>query len=110
MPVLEAAHKLAPKSILRHRPIGDGSDTSVPVVSRASRSHPVDGDGEEAEQKCKPVQTDGQQVQVQAGKRKAHPGVLKKLPHTPERAEARRFMFSQANPLLYLGLGMTVML
>ncbi len=55
MPMLESTDRIAPKSILRHRPIGEGSSntkkiaesvrTTQPTISRASRTVIVDNAG-----------------------------------------------------------------
>jgi hypothetical protein len=51
-------------------------------------------------------------MQAQTGKRGTTTSAPKKLPRTPrpKATEARKFVPSQAHPLLYLGLGMIVML
>jgi hypothetical protein len=111
MPVLESTDKLAPKSVLRHRPLGDGKlVTTTPIVQRASRPRPADVvDDEVVEWKRQPEQADTQQVQAQAGKRGTATTAPKKLPRTSQ-PKARTFTLTQAHPLLYLGLGMIAML
>lgn len=105
MPVLESMDELAPKSVLRHRPIGDGKEVSTtPVVPRASRPRPVEVvDDEIAEWKHKTEQTETHQAQ--AGKRGPTPAAPKKLP----RIQAGKSALAQTHPLFYLGLGMVVM-
>jgi hypothetical protein len=109
MPVLEATDKLAPKSVLRHRPIGVG--TTTPIVQRASRPRPADVvDDEVVEWKHQPEQADTQHVQAQAGKRGTATTASNKLPRTPQARVSGKVARFQAHPLLYLGLGMVVML
>jgi len=113
MPVLESTDKLAPKSILRHRPIGKDANASVtttPIVQRASR--PADVDNEIVEWKRKPEPTDTRQTQAQTGKRNTTSTAPKKLPRPPKPkvTEAEKFATTRVHPLLYLGLGMVAML
>lgn len=81
MPELTATEKIAPRSVLRHRPLGNAQAQSsiTPVAQRASRvrSQPKVQDDEDASDRSTGVQA----------------------------KEPRR-----AHPLLYLGVGMLVML
>ena len=132
MPVLESTDKIAPRSVLRHRPIAEGGAESgktpaitpgtVPAVQRASRQR---------------TRTEDTQVEVDEWQRAAdHPdapasapaqapsrrasttGASKTLPKTPlPKATATRgalktrgILKRHAHPLLYLGIGMLAML
>ena len=137
MPVLESTDKIAPRSVLRHRPIAEGGAESgktpsitpgtVPAVQRASRLR---------------TRTEDTQVEVDEWQRAAdHPdapapapaqapsrrasttGASKTLPKTPlpktplPKATATRgalktrgILKRHAHPLLYLGIGMLAML
>jgi len=132
MPVLESTDKIAPRSVLRHRPIAEGgaepgknpaiTPGTVPAVQRASRQR---------------TRTEDTQVEVDEWQRAAdHPdapapapaqapshrtsttGASKTLPKTPlPKATATRgalktrgILKRHTHPLLYLGIGMLAML
>jgi hypothetical protein len=114
--------KIAPRSILRHRPIGanaaPGSQSSItsgapiPVVQRASRArpHPEEIDDGVSEQHP------GDQENTSTG-RASHPvrrtttasKVLPRMPR-PRQTVAKETLRFKVHPLLYLGMGMLAML
>jgi hypothetical protein len=135
MPVLESTDdRVMPKSILRHRPLGDkrsdaGKDavpTTVPIHPRASRPHTEDTAEDVAEwQQLSPATTITRRAS--AGKRTRATTAPKTPtrertrvtddPSFPEtRLQARRsrrrkpIKLPKAHPLFYLGAGMTTML
>lgn len=117
MPVLEATDRITPKSILRHRPIGDsapggkraGTVPAVqPVAQRASR--PPDVADEIAEwQRITPApsirqtQTRGRRTASAAKSPKTLPRALR------PKITLIKQTWPQAHPLLYLGIGMLAM-
>ena len=135
MPVLESTDdRVAPKSILRHRPIGDGRSgdvkdavpTTVPIRSRASRPHTEEGTEEIAEwQNLSPTSritlrsSADQRTRATAipktparerTKVTDDPSFLKtRLPHALSRRR-KPIKLPKAHPLFYLGVGMTAML
>lgn len=124
MPVLESTdHTIAPKSVLRHRPIGDSTSpkgkrsatttapTTSPVAQRASRPHPSDVDDDVTEWKCATEQKNTQQVKAQSATKRTTtaPVALPRTP-SPKAIPTKREMRLQGHPLLYLGLGMIVAL
>jgi hypothetical protein len=126
MPVLESTDKIAPRSVLRHRPIaGDGAESgknpaitpgTVPAVQRASRLRtrtedtPVDVDewqrtvDDPAASAPTPAQT--------PLRRASTTGASRALPKAPlPKAKATKGILKRhAHPLLYLGIGMLAML
>ncbi len=129
MPVLESTDNIsnnAPRSVLRHRPIGDDKNQSgkhsptatsakPPLVQRASRPRmrPVDTEEDEdiAEwQRTEEDENDRDQHTVAPVRRaSAQP---KKLPTTPlPKSSVRKHrIVLRAHPLLYLGVGMLSMI
>lgn len=137
MPVLESTDRIAPRSVLRHRPIsGNNSNTgrrsqtttaSTPLVKRASRPQPqiaetplpVD-DAEVGEWQRVTDDDEGEDGADDASK--THPQIpvrragtittSKTLPGTPFPAAPshKRISLRNAHPLLYLGIGMLGML
>ncbi|HZO74582.1 MAG TPA: hypothetical protein VFB60_20425 [Ktedonobacteraceae bacterium] len=120
MPVLEATDRITPKSILRHRPIGESVPTGKrgetaagpqPVAQRASRPRLPDVADEIAE--WQRVTTGSVTKQTQpGGKRPAHAAKAPKTPPRPLRPKISlsKQTWPQAHPLLYLGLGMLAMM
>ena len=129
MPVLESTdNHIVPKSVLRHRPIGNGAkdgagkrvtDASAvtPIAQRASRQRtkPVEKDDIEIDEWERATdEADNTSVDTRVSTRRAGAAPASKtLPRTPlprpvqksSRAAPRRM-----HPLLYLGLGMLCML
>jgi len=132
MPVLESTDKIAPRSVLRHRPIAEGGAESgktpaitpgtVPAVQRASRLRTrtedtqveVDEWQRAVDHPDAPAPTPAQAPSRRAGTT----GASKTLPKTPlPKATATRgalktrgILKRHAHPLLYLGIGMMAML
>ncbi len=120
MPVLEATDRIAPKSILRHRPIGESVPVgkragaiagTQPIAQRASRPRLPDVDDEVVEWQritpasaTKQTQTGGKRTTSAARSAKTLP-----RPFRPKITLAKH-TWPQAHPLLYLGLGMLAML
>jgi hypothetical protein len=114
MPVLESTDKIAPRSIVRHRPIDDAGKRSVvttaahPMTQRASRVRPQVADddlisewkrGDIEEAAPVPPRKTTPPVRRAAGRTQKHPAAPACL-----RPRLR------AHPLLFLGLGMLAML
>lgn len=135
MPVLEATDdRIAPKSILRHRPIGDGThgdskgvaSQTVPVKPRASRSHPVGAQEDVAEWK-RVAPMDKTTLKLPAARR-TRSTIVQKVPAASTRTKTtgptlpttrppgpqallrKPVGLLKAHPLFYLGLGMITML
>jgi hypothetical protein len=118
MPVLESTDHITPKSVLRHRPIGeDNTQTTVvtpPTVKRASRTQPHTEDAHvEVDEWQRAAEGDDTSSPVQTPPRRA--GVTpapKTLPKTPmpKAMAAKRLLKRHAHPLFYLGVGMLGML
>lgn len=113
MPVLESTENvdIAPKSIIRHRPIGEAAGkkvtrdtlTEAPVVQRASRPRPADVEHEVAEWKrSEPVPAPRRSERIKPS------APLKDTAPAP-RSLPRRWN-GRVHPLLYLGVGMMAML
>ena len=132
MPVVEATDRIAPKSILRHRPIGDSTPPTrkkaatatviPPVAQRASRPRSADVDTDEivAWQQTSDRATT-QSSRATEAKRTATAAKAKSLPRIPhpKLTLPRKRTFPPVpplpplpplHPLLYLGLGMVAML
>lgn len=125
MPVLESTDNITPRSVLRHRPIGDdknqpgkhppaATSARTPVVQRASRQRTRPADTQEDEdiaewQRAEEDDQDQDQHTVSPVRRaSAQP---KKLPTTPlPKTLARKHrVLRRTHPLLYLGAGMLFM-
>lgn len=132
--ILEASEKITPKSVLRHRPIGNGNSklptgrqsivttATTPVVQRASRPHPIDSQNDISEWKRVEQGNNGKDAQPHGPKtpsgakrppiavRPAY-AVSRRVPSTPHpKSLLRKKVAQQAHPLLYLGIGMIAML
>jgi hypothetical protein len=123
MPVLESTDEITPRSVLRHRPIGEntaktGKDSVVPpasttpVAQRASRLRPKNTDVTEDVREWQREEVD----QTRTGRKTEAPRVVdtssQKLPKAPSsrRIRNKRRFWHGAHPLLYLGVGMIAML
>ncbi len=127
MQVLESSEKITPKSVLRHRPIGDSkppvgkrsivTTATPPVVQRASRPRPADNQDDVTEwQRAEQDDEEKNTQQPPSQKNQTitrHPSTLSRpVPTTPHpRATLTKpGPMQQAHPLLYLGVGMLAML
>ncbi len=131
--ILEASEKITPKSVLRHRPIGNGNSklptgrhsvvttATTPTVQRASRPRSAEyqddvHEWKRADDKGKDTKSNPPKnapgVKYSPLATKPIPTIARPLPTTPrpklvlKKAQATR----QAHPLLYLGIGMIAML
>ena len=131
--ILEASEKITPKSVLRHRPIGNGNSklpagrhsvvttATTPTVQRASR--PRSAEYQDDVHEWKRADDKGKDAKLNAPKdapgvkhsplaTKPIPTIARPLPTTPrpklvlKKSQVTR----QAHPLLYLGIGMIAML
>ena len=120
MPVLEATGEITPKSVLRHRPIGNDAEQQgkppvlqgvQPVAQRASRNRTKqtedDNEVNEWQRGDKDV-SQGTRTQTPP-RRAAAPKSLPKLPQ-PKTMGSKKKARYRAHPLLYLGVGMIAML
>ncbi|MBV8695560.1 MAG: hypothetical protein JO125_00420 [Chloroflexi bacterium] len=112
MPVLATEDKIAPKSILRHRPIGDGKTdaitTGAPIVPRASRSRASDTVEEVVEWQKDDQKGVGQNKP--AARRVAPPPKSSPTMPRSKKPPLQGHGQQQIHPLLYLGIGMLAML
>lgn len=131
--ILEASDKITPKSVLRHRPIGNGNTklptgrhsivtkATTPTVQRASRPRFAEHQDDISEWKRVDASDKGKALQSNAPK--DQPGVkhsplatrpmqtvARPVPTTPRPKLVLRKSKQQAHPLLYLGIGMIAML
>jgi hypothetical protein len=123
MPVLESTDEITPRSVLRHRPIGDKtarpgkesvipSTSTTPVAQRASRLRPKNTDVAEDISEWKREEAD----ETGTGRKTAVPRQVdttsQKQPKAPNstRIRSKRRFWHGAHPLLYLGVGMIAML
>ncbi len=116
MPTLESTEKIAPKSILRHRPIGGGVkdtrgatsevQTTPPVVARASR--PATNDTTDVVTEWQRNNAKGEKTALRTKQSGLETTWLPrpKLALTKNKVRQRR----QVHPMFYLGVGMTVAL
>ena len=126
MPVGESTeNRIAPKSVLRHRPIGDSTPpqparrnrrnlSDVPTTTlRASRPHTTDTGIDIAEWTCGTATTKAQKGQTSSPPKQpttsTHPTVLVRKLRKPAEM-AKQWKQIKAHPVLYLGLGMLTML
>ena len=130
MPVLDSTDHIAPRSVLRHRPIaGDNTNpgkhsvvttASTPMVKRASRPQPqpVTNPPEEVEVEVDEWQRDddddnSSKTHVHIPARRSNTITASKpLPKTPlpGAPSLKRLSLRNAHPMLYLGVGMLGML
>ncbi len=114
MPTLESTDKIAPKSILRHRPIGEGpSDTKKvaelfstirPTVPRASRSAVVN----DAEVVAEWQQEKGRKEPASFKTKHIDTETMKLTEIIRHRLTLVKRKKHQTHPLFYLGVGMVV--
>lgn len=121
MPVLESTGEITPKSVLRHRPIGNDADQQgkpplvqavQPVAQRASRNRPRQTEDDNEVNEWQRGDGDVSKVTrtpAPAGRSTTAPKSLPKLPQ-PKVVGSKRKARYRAHPLLYLGVGMIAML
>jgi len=120
MPVLETTDEITPRSVLRHRPIGDKKVTSGtesvistgtnPITHRASRvrSRNTDVPEDVSEwQRGEPIEAEADRKTTKTRQVKT---VSHKLPKAPKSGRMQKKSWHGAHPLLYLGVGMIAML
>lgn len=139
MPVLESTDNITPRSVLRHRPIGDDKQqpskrtpaapsAKTPVVQRASRPRPRpaetgedndiaewqrveedDDDQDDIQQAAQPVRRTT--GQARGSSKGTQTQQIPQAPRTPlpRMLAKRRAISLRAHPLLYLGAGMLLM-
>lgn len=124
MPVLESTDKVAPRSVVRHRPLDEANKRSIvttaahPVTQRASRVRPQPADDDLiSEWKRGDVE---EATHTPLPQRKTNPPVRRapSLANKPAAVPARKTTAAatpthrrlRAHPLLFLGLGMLAML
>jgi len=122
MPVLESTDEITPRSVLRHRPIGDKTDQSetasvtptskTPVVQRASRVRPRNTDFAEDVSEWQRGETGDTKVVRKTTKPQQVSSTSQKLPKVPNsnRLRNKPKSWQGGHPLLYLGVGMIAML
>jgi hypothetical protein len=122
MPVLESTGEITPRSVLRHRPIGDKTTTSgtetfiptstTPVTQRASRTRPRDTDVSEDVSEWWHREADDTKSDQKTAKPQRVRTTSQKLPKAPGpcRMLNKRKSWQGGHPLLYLGVGMIAML
>ena len=133
--ILEASEKITPKSVLRHRPIGNGNSklpvgkhsivtsAATPMVQRASRPRSTDEQDNVREWKRVDTSDKGEDTRSNSSKDviegKKPPlatrpilTIARPIPTTPRpKLVLKKSKRSQhAHPLLYLGIGMLAML
>src|SRR5579863_3436361 len=118
MPVLESTDNVTPRSVLRHRPIGEDKNQLVkrppvvtsahtPIVQRASRprSHPADTEESEDITEWQRTDEDEESQDKQAAPPRRASVQPKKLPATPRPKtmgrKRRALPLARAHPLLY---------
>ena len=120
MPVLETTDEITPRSVLRHRPIGDKEVTSgtesvistgtSPIAQRASRVRSRNTDVPENVSEWKR----GETIEAEADRNTTKTRQVKTVPHKiPKASKSGRMQkksWHGAHPLLYLGVGMIAML
>ena len=122
MPVLESTDEITPRSVLRHRPIGDktaqsGTEsviptTTTPIAQRASRVRPKNTDAAEDVSEWQRGEADDTRADRKTAKPPQVKTISQKLPKVPkpDRIRSKRKPWQGAHPLLYLGVGMIAML
>ena len=118
MEMLETTDKIAPRSVVRHRPIGDagkqGNESITPVAQRAHRPRPVQADTDKSVEVSEWQRTkDGEGTKVTPTRQRASAGADKKPLPNKSNAKTQSVAghpWRHVHPLLYLGLGMLAML
>jgi hypothetical protein len=122
MPVLESTDEITPRSVLRHRPIGDktaktGAEPIIPtgttpIVQRASRVRSKNTDVAEDVSEWQRGEAHDTSSDVKAAKPPLVQTASQRLPKVPKsgRVQSKRKPWQGAHPLLYLGVGMIAML
>ncbi|HEY6285164.1 MAG TPA: hypothetical protein VIX20_05840 [Ktedonobacteraceae bacterium] len=122
MPVLESTDEITPRSVLRHRPIGDKTaqsgtqsvipTTTTPITQRASRVRPKNTDAAEDVSEWQRGEADDTRADRKTAKPPQVKTTSQKLPKVPksDRIRNKRRFWQGAHPLLYLGVGMIAML
>lgn len=139
MPVLESTDNITPRSVLRHRPIGDdkqqagkrnpaASNAQTPIVQRASRPRPrpadtsedediaewqrIEEDDDQSEDQSQPVAPPVRRASGQS-KSSSRGQTTQSMPTPrtpmPRMLARRRGISLRAHPLLFLGAGMLLM-
>jgi len=120
MPVLETTDEITPRSVLRHRPIGDkkvtpGTESVIstgtsPIAQRASRvrSRNTDVPEDVSEwQRGEAIETGTDRKTTKTRQVKT---VSQKLSKAPKSGRIQKNSWHGAHPLIYLGVGMIAML
>lgn len=121
MPVLESTDEITPRSVLRHRPIGDKagargttvdvSSNTTPVAQRASRIRSKNTDGMEDVGEWQRGETFEEGfVQKDNTSPRTKTGPQKPLTPKLDRVQKKHKTKRGVHPLLYLGVGMITML
>ncbi len=132
MPVLESTDKIAPRSVLRHRPIAEDSAEpgknpaitpgTVPAVQRASRHRTRTEDAQVEVDEWQrsadvpdasvptPAQTPSRRAGTTGASRTPPKTPLPKATATKGASKTKGILKRHAHPLLYLGIGMLAML
>jgi len=120
MPVLETTDEITPRSVLRHRPIGDkkvasGTETAIstgtsPIAQRASRVRSKSTDVPEDVSEWRRGEAIEAETDRKTTKTSQIKTVAQKLPKAPKSGRMQKKSWQGAHPLLYLGVGMIAML
>jgi hypothetical protein len=120
MPVLETTDEITPRSVLRHRPIGDkkvtsGSESVIstgtsPIAQRASRVRSRNTDIPEDVGEWQRGEAIAAEADRKSTKTRHVKTVSRTLPRTPKSGRMQKKSWHGAHPLLYLGVGMIAML
>lgn len=118
MAMLETTDKIAPRSVVRHRPIGDtgrqGNEGITPVAQRAHRPRPAQADTDKGVEVAEWKRAgDKEEIRTIPTRSHTDAGTGKKPLPAKARAKAQGKSGNRllhAHPLLYLGLGMLAML
>jgi hypothetical protein len=121
MPVLASSDHITPRSVLRHRPIGDDAEKQgkatptgiTPVAQRASRARAKKTEEDEAIAEWKRVEDEDGEDELESlapapQPRKTPTGSIPKTPRLKKLSSKAKA--TSWHPLLYLGIGMIVML
>lgn len=124
MPVLESTDEITPRSVLRHRPIGNeaassgtttgGSSSAAPIVQRASRTRSkstggIEDVGEWRRGEAFGMEVDQKDAASQRGKTEPQKPTRVTTPKLG-RSQKKHKTRQRVHPLLYLGVGMITML